>query len=338
VQFRRSRQPFPSDATTVRVVGLSASQSAVATFKAQLPQEMETLLASGKATQADRALARSAITTVDDDLFARSQQEARAGAKIVVWPETSPTGASVLQEDEQSLIQRAGALARQEGIYLDMGLAVYLRDAAGPSVRDESVLLDPTGKVAWTYEIAHVTPGDRGRVVQGEGRVPTVAGPYGRLAKVICFDLDYPDEIRQAGRASTDILLAPSDDWRAIDPAHSRAAVFRAIENGFSLVRQTSKGLSLAVDSKGRVLAASDYFDTDQQVLVAYVPTHGVRTVYATIGDLFAWLCVLGLVALAGLALAQSRECWRSAPANLELATIAGQTGDPSLKPPRTDL
>ena len=106
---------FPPQATPVRVAGLSASQAAVAAFNQQLPQATLSLLLSGKATQADRALARSAFTTLDDDLLARSQQEARAGAKIVVWPEASPVGANILQEDEPALIQRAGALAQQAG-------------------------------------------------------------------------------------------------------------------------------------------------------------------------------------------------------------------------------
>lgn len=98
------------------------------------------------------------------------------------------------------------------------------------------------------------------------------------------------------------------DDWKALDPAHSQVATFRAIENGFSLVRQASQGLSIATDYEGRVLAASDYFTTDQQTMVAYVPAHGVRTIYATIGDLFAWLCLIGLVALTGLAIMRSRK------------------------------
>ena len=104
---------FPPEATLVRVAGLSASQAAVAAFNQQLPQATLSLLESGKATQADRALARSAFTTLDNDLLARSQQEARAGAKIVVWPEASPVGATILQEDEPALIQQAGALAQQ---------------------------------------------------------------------------------------------------------------------------------------------------------------------------------------------------------------------------------
>jgi apolipoprotein N-acyltransferase len=300
---------FPPQASLVRVAGLSPSQAAVAAFNKQLSQATMSLLLSGKATQADRALARSAFTTLDDDLLARSQQEARAGAKIVVWPEASPVSANILQEDEPALIQRAGALAQQEGIYLDMGLAVFLSNASQPPfLKDEAVLLDPTGHVVWTYEISHLVPGGQGLYVQGDGKVPLVDSPYGRLANVICFDLDYPGTMRQAGQAGADLLLGPSDDWQGFDPAHAQHATFRAIENGFSLVRETSQGLSIAVDYEGHVLAASDYFTTDQQTMVAYVPMHGIRTIYATIGDLFAWLCIIGLVALIGLAIMQSRK------------------------------
>ncbi|HLJ33157.1 MAG TPA: hypothetical protein VKU38_05880 [Ktedonobacteraceae bacterium] len=64
----------------------------------------------------------------------------------------------------------------------------------------------------------------------------------------------------------------------------------------------------MTVDYEGHVLAASDYFTTDQQVMVAYVPMHGVHTIYATIGDLFAWLCIIGLVALISLSIVQSRK------------------------------
>ena len=301
---------FPPHATLVRIAGLSASQTAVAAFNQQLPQATLNLLISGKATQADRALARSAFTTLDNDLLARSQQEARAGAKIVVWPEASPVGAQVLQEDEPALIQQGSILAQQTGIYLDMGLAVFLPDVGkGPFLKDESVLLDPTGHVVWTYEKTHLVPfGEQGQVVQGDGKVPIVETPYGRLAGVICFDADYPGTMRQAGQAGADLMFVPGDDWQAIDPYHTYDATFRAIENGFSEVRQASKGLSMTVDYEGHVLAASDYFTTDQQVMVAYVPMHGVRTIYATIGDLFAWLCIIGLVALTSLSIVQSRK------------------------------
>jgi len=181
-------------------------------------------------------------------------------------------------------------------VFMFAGLAslVFLPGAGKPPyLKDEAVLLDPTGHVVWTYEISHLVPGGQGLYVQGDGKVPLIESPYGRLAGVICFDLDYPGMVRQAGQGGADLLFGPSDDWQAFDPLHAQHATFRAIENGFSLVREASRGLSMTVDYEGRVLASSDYFTTDQQVMVAYVPMHGVRTIYATIGDLFAWLCMM---------------------------------------------
>ena len=105
--------------------------------------------------------------------------------------------------------------------------------------------------------------------------------------------------MRQAGRAGADIVIGPSNDWRAIDPAHADAATFRAVENGYSLLRPASNGLSLAVDYRGQVRGAADYFTApDRQVLTAQLPTHGVRTIYSRIGDVFAWICLAGLAVL----------------------------------------
>jgi apolipoprotein N-acyltransferase len=46
------------------------------------------------------------------------------------------------------------------------------------------------------------------------------------------------------------------------------------------------------------VLASSDYYTSDQQTMIAYVPTKGVRTIYGSIGDMFAWLCLAQLALL----------------------------------------
>ena len=94
-------------------------------------------------------------------------------------------------------------------------------------------------------------------------------------------------------------MLDPSWDWRAIDPLHTEMAVARAVENGFSLVRQAAEGLSVAVDYQGRVLAAMDHFRTEDRMLIADVPVRGARTLYAACGDWLAWLCAAALPLLA---------------------------------------
>ena len=98
-------------------------------------------------------------------------------------------------------------------------------------------------------------------------------------------------------------MLVPADDWQAIDPLHTWMASFRAIENGVSTIRPTGEGLSAAYDYQGRVLAATDYFTSDGESMIAHVPTQGVRTIYSVVGDAFAWVCIVALVALTGTAI-----------------------------------
>ena len=292
---------FPPQAQTVRVAGISVSQTIRTQATKQAGKAISDFLA-GKATQADLETLRTAFTMIDNDLLARSQREASAGAKIVAWPEC---GAEILQEDKPALLAQAAAVAQKMHIYLDMGLCVGTRQA--PHVQDQAILIDPRGQVLWTYNKARPVPG-LDNLVPGDGVVPTVNTPYGRIADVICFDGDFPYLSRQAGQAHVDLMLVPSNDWRAIDPWHTQDITFRAIENGFSLVRQTSNGLAIAVDYEGRVLASSDYFATGEQVMIAMVPVKGVQTIYALVGDLFAWLCIAGLFVLIVLTLIKARK------------------------------
>ena len=94
--------------------------------------------------------------------------------------------------------------------------------------------------------------------------VPVADTALGRLATVICYDMDFPALLRQAGQAQADLLLAPASDWAPVKFGHAQWATFRAIENGVSLVRPTREGLQIAVDHQGRVLASADSLTTDR--------------------------------------------------------------------------
>jgi apolipoprotein N-acyltransferase len=277
---------FLPSASVVRVAAISVPPGL-------LDQELNNFSTKLHMAETDPSPLRSAFTTINNDLLTRSQREAQAGAKIIVWPEGS---ARTLLADEENLIEHGQALAREAHIYLEMGLHVFLHQAL---YQNRTVLLDPTGRVVWIYDKAHPIPGSE-RITPGAPSVPVVDTPYGRLASVICFDADFPDLMRQGGSKEVDLMLVPSDDWQGIDPWHTYHATFRAIENGYSLVRPTSDGLAMTVDDEGHVLAATDYFTTNQQTMIAFVPTKGVWTVYAHIGDMFAWLCIAGLLFIGG--------------------------------------
>lgn len=251
--------------------------------------EMMAILASAQSPDGDRGACRRTLDTLHDRLLVTSEREIRAGAAIVVWPEA---GAPVFAEDEAALIDRAGALARDHGVHLLLGIATL---HTGPPFRleNKAVLIDPSGEPAFSYRKARPVPGWEAQVsLRGDGRLPVVASRIGRLATAICFDLDFPALLRQAGRGRADLLLAPASDWPRISSIHHAMASFRAVENGVSLVRAARWGVSAIVDPYGRILAITDHQSPGADAAVGFVQVKGVRTIYARLGDAFAWLCV----------------------------------------------
>lgn len=249
----------------------------------------------------ERAKLGLSFERIRDYFLEASRREARAGARIVVWPEAN---AIVFHDDQAAFVERARQMARDEAIYLLMGMAVLYPGAARP-FENRAALIDPAGAVALSYVKGIPVPGFEARMSRrGERRLLSHDSPHGRIAVAICYDLDFPGFVRQVGTAGADLLLVPASDWEAIKLSHHVSAVFRAVENGVAMVRATRWGLSAAVDPQGRVLALVDSFTTADQTLVAEVPVRGVRTLYARFGDWFAWLCVAGLLCLLAWSLA----------------------------------
>ncbi|HEX8488872.1 MAG TPA: nitrilase-related carbon-nitrogen hydrolase, partial [Propionibacteriaceae bacterium] len=283
--FGGARLAFaPPGAATVRVAALAPDR--------ELSDLAYASAAGAARTTQERAAVRDGqLRPVLDDLFRRSAEEARAGAKIVSWSEAA---ALVLQEDQPAVVARAAELARQERIYLQISMIVLLTQPdreRGIENENHAVLLDPAGAVVWDYLKAKPTPGDGH--APGPGVLPTVETPYGRLSTAICQDDFFPGLLRQAGRADVDILLLPSSDWESVAEWHAQQAPFRAVENGVSLVRATRQGTSLATDGQGRLLGhKADYFVADDQTLVTSVPTRGQDPAYAFVGDALAYLSV----------------------------------------------
>jgi apolipoprotein N-acyltransferase len=276
----------PPASDTVRMAAIPATEI----FEmSQDTQDSAERFQSGNITETELESIRTEFNANIDDLLERSEREASAGAKIIFWSE----GAGyVLEQDETTLIERGGMLANQEGVYLGMALATMI--SGQRLVENKIVLIEPSGEVAWEYIKARPVPGEPS--VRGDGEILTLDTPYGKIAAAICFDMDFPNLIRQAGKAGVDVMFNPANDWEEVAPLRMRMATFRAIENGFSLVRPTSHGLSVAADYQARVLGLTNYFTSEDPVMIAYIPTEGVTTIYSRIGDLFAWLCMAGLV------------------------------------------
>lgn len=243
------------------------------------------------------------LAPVIDDLFDRTRRAARGGARIVAWSEAA---AFVFAEDEAAFLEQAVAVAREERIYLEVAFVAILPTTEYPSNENRSILIDPDGAVRWDYAKATQVPGDGNAL--GSPILPVVDTPYGRLSVAICFDADFPWLVRQAGRAGVDVLLVPASDFGGIAPVHADMAVVRAVENGVSVLRPTRLGRSIATDPHGRTLAVSDHATSDDQTMMAAVPTAGVATPYRVVGDAVGWASAGGVVVLLGLAATARRR------------------------------
>ena len=272
---------------TVRVAGITAQSL--------------NILYEQTAETTDPETVRPFVQSHLDAYFDETAREARAGAQVVVWAEGAGIGSA---SDEASLIARAQEVARQNGIFLAIPLFTQHPDTALPS-ENKLLLLYPAGAIV----INHVKYG--GNIIEGtllgDGKLQTATTPFGVLSGAICYDLDFPAVIQQTGQKGTGLMLVPSKDWFEIDPVHSHMVVFRAIENGMSLVRQVDTGLSIAVDPYGRVLAQTDFYGATDRTIVAQVPVRHVATLYTAFGRWFDWVCLAGFLFVVGWALIARR-------------------------------
>lgn len=252
----------------------------------------------GLATEQGEKL-RQSFARLHDSFFLRSEREARAGARVIVWPEAN---LMVFEEDESVVLERARGFAREHGVHLVMGMAT-VRPGERYTFRNHAVLITATGEILFDYTKFTSVPGfEKKFSVPGDRAMPIVDTEFGRVVSPICFDMDFDGVVGQVGRGRADLMLVPASDWKDIIPIHQQMAEFRAIENGAALFRITRWGASGAIDPYGRTLASMDDFSTEDAVMVANVPTRaGVGTVFSRVGNLFGWACVAGLAAQIGL-------------------------------------
>lgn len=249
-----------------------------------------------------------------------SKQAVDKGARLLIWPESSTP---FLFEEDLS-----GGLVR--GMVRDLGVPLLLGSDEidpGPPERfyNSAFMLDTGGATAAVYRKIHLVPfgeyvpmqsllffvgplveavssfaaGDRVSMLPVEGHM---------ISTAICYEVTYPQLARQAVREGSELLTTITNDaWYGESSApfqHWELATMRAIEEGRYLVRSANTGISGIVDPYGRVLARTNLFETAAVVGEARFVTG--KTVYATIGDLAAYLCA----AATGIALALTLAPW----------------------------
>ena len=213
---------------------------------------------------------------VDANLnLARDLLLANDGPKpaIVVFPEMALTGYIWSSADE--ILPHAVkcgdpathsewiALAKESGSWLVIGHPAV--DAANGRLTNRCTLVSPT-EVVGHYDKTCLFVEDLSWAAPGEMIPPLWDTPIGRVAPLICADLDYPEPIESAVARGAQAIVFPTA-WVA-EPAPSATWTLRATEHQVPLIAAdligTDRGVvfsggSCIIDGDAAVLASNDY-------------------------------------------------------------------------------
>jgi apolipoprotein N-acyltransferase len=81
------------------------------------------------------------------------------------------------------------------------------------------------------------------------------------------FDMDYPSLIRAAGREKVDLMIQSCWTWGAFGARHAVGDAMRAVENGFTLLRCSSDGVTAVYSPQGETIART-YTGAGPQLVV----------------------------------------------------------------------
>lgn len=123
----------------------------------------------------------------------------------------------------------------------------------------------------------------------------------------VCRNMIYPDGTKRGHM----LVNLSNDGWFGASKAgrrqHAQIARFRCVENRVPMARAANTGLSVMIDSRGKLIdrIGEGRYGAAQTPgwLVSELPLDSRSTLYGQLGDVWAWLCLLGTVVLGGWAI-----------------------------------
>lgn len=142
------------------------------------------------------------------------ESAAAGGAGIVVLPELANSGyvfadateaRSLAEPSDGPTVTGWAELARRLDVVIVGGFCELDPDGL---VRNSAVVVDPSGTRA-LYRKAHLWDREKLVFIPGDAPPPVVDTGYGRIAVMICYDLEFPEWVRLAALGGADLLCAP---------------------------------------------------------------------------------------------------------------------------------
>ncbi len=184
---------------------------------------------------------------------------AAEGARLVVLPELSDSGYVFTGPDEaRGLATRAAdspTLRQWQDLAAAHGCAVvggFCELGDDGLLYNSAALVDESGTRA-VYRKAHLWDREKLIFTPGTDAPPVVSLPYGQVAVMICYDLEFPEWARLAALDGADLIAAPVNWPAAPCPAGERPAEVTKVQadasvNGVYVVVADRCGVERGVD------------------------------------------------------------------------------------------
>jgi 5-aminopentanamidase len=164
--------------------------------------------------EANRAAASAAVA-----------EAAGAGARLVVLPELSDSGyvfadaaeARALASPAESSVtlREWRSLAASHDLTVAGGFCELGPEGA---LYNSAAIVDASGPRA-VYRKAHLWDAEKTIFTSGDGAPPVVELPFGNVALMICYDLEFPEWVRLAALSGAELIAAPVNWPASASPA-----------------------------------------------------------------------------------------------------------------------
>jgi apolipoprotein N-acyltransferase len=215
---------------------------------------------------------------------------ASQGAQIVVLPERA---LNINKETDSAVMNILINTAKQDHVYIITGYTNF-KDA---DERNSSLVISADGNVLADYNKVYLVTGLEDQFKPGS---QTALFKFNSIqaGTAICKDLDFPGYIKQYGDDDIRILCIPAWDFVTDDWLHSRMAILRGVENGFSEIRTARQGRLTISDSYGKVNAEANSSAGKTASLTGNVSVEKRNTIYSRFGNWFGILNIIAVVFL----------------------------------------
>jgi len=146
------------------------------------------------------------------------------GAGLVVLPELSDSGYVFSSAAEAralaSAVPHSATLSQWRALAGEYGLVIaggFCELGDDGLLYNSAAMVDASG-VRARYRKAHLWDAEKAVFTAGNGPPPVVQLEYGRVALMICYDLEFPEWVRLAALDGADLIAAPVN-WPVLDAA-----------------------------------------------------------------------------------------------------------------------